>query len=353
MSSYFLGETKSVNKDIAPIKDSHALVQDKVNMIFSGSTVAYGKARAVVVCTGAKTEIGRIRQSIQDADDTVSPMKKKLDEFGEFLSRVILVICIAVWLINVHHFTDPAHGGLIRGAIYYFKIAVALAVAAIPEGLPAVVTTCLALGTKRMAKKVVKCDDVFIIRTPSSGHYHLLRLWVALLLFAVIRLAHSPRIRYACHFVSHHGQMSVKKILTVRGIGAISSFDEYDVDGTTYAPIGVIRDSKGSTTVSNEPVGLNCIMKVSALCNDSNIHYNSERRTYEVMGESTEAALRTLVEKYGNSTGTVPTGLSADVRVDYCNKRHESQVRKIATLYVECSRTFHLYTGNSLVIARV
>lgn len=111
-----------------------------------------GSAQAIIVFTGQKTAIGDIHKSIASQINEKTPLKRKLDDFGDTLAKVITVICILVWVVNFRNFWDPTHRGVVHGAIYYFKIAVALAVAAIPEGLAAVITACLALGTKKMAQ---------------------------------------------------------------------------------------------------------------------------------------------------------------------------------------------------------
>ncbi|CAI7832764.1 unnamed protein product, partial [Closterium sp. NIES-53] len=161
------GESMAVQKSANEVQQQDCELQAKESMVFAGTTVVNGSSRNLVIATGMNTEIGKIQQQIAAAaaeeDDT--PLKKKLDEFGERLTIVIGVICLLVWLINYKFFLswkeDPTAwwtGGLrftfsFQKCTYYFKIAVALAVAAIPEGLPAVITTCLALGTRKMAQK--------------------------------------------------------------------------------------------------------------------------------------------------------------------------------------------------------
>jgi Ca2+-transporting ATPase/Ca2+ transporting ATPase len=135
------GESCSVEKDVDCTLTTNAVYQDKKNILFSGTDVVAGRGRAVVIGVGSNTAMGSIHDSMLQTDDEATPLKKKLDEFGSFLAKVIAGICVLVWVVNIGHFSDPSHGGFFKGAIHYFKIAVALAVAAIPEGLPAVVTT--------------------------------------------------------------------------------------------------------------------------------------------------------------------------------------------------------------------
>ena len=116
------GESESVGKDPRALDDSQAVKQDQINMLFSGTTVVTGHATAIVVLTGASTAIGDIHESIVSQISEPTPLKQKLNDFGDMLAKVITVICILVWLINIQHFNDPSHGSWAKGAIYYLKV---------------------------------------------------------------------------------------------------------------------------------------------------------------------------------------------------------------------------------------
>ena len=153
--AFLTGESKTASKSTALVpKDSDNL--DKTNMLFSGSLIEIGMLVGVITSTGQDTELGSIHQDLQkakeDTKDDTTLLKEQLDDFGNQLTIYIAVICLVIWVFNFQKFFDVVHGGFVGGALYYFKTAVALGVAAIPEGLPAVITTCLALGTRRMIK---------------------------------------------------------------------------------------------------------------------------------------------------------------------------------------------------------
>lgn len=158
------GESVSVEKVVSAMQGDAPMLQDQRNMLFSSTVVTYGNAVGVVVFTGMKTAIGRVQEDVKDAgeNEEATPLKKKLDDFGEKLSYLIGIVCLLVWIMNFNKFFDEIHGTPLKGCIYYFKIAIALAVAAIPEGLPAVITTCLALGTRKMA-----ANNAIVRRLPS------------------------------------------------------------------------------------------------------------------------------------------------------------------------------------------
>lgn len=130
-------------------------LQDMKSVVFSGTVCTTGSATALVVRTGMNTEMGKIQKGVTEAksEEHKTPLGIKLDEFGETLTKIIGFICLSVWIVSIPKFKDPTFKSVLDGAVYYAKVAVALGVAAIPEGLPAVITLCLSLGTRRMAKR--------------------------------------------------------------------------------------------------------------------------------------------------------------------------------------------------------
>jgi len=270
--SILTGESVSVIKHNEPVPDPRAVNQDKKNLIFSGTNVAAGKARGVVIGTGLNTAIGRIRTEMTETEEIKTPLQQKLDEFGEQLSKVITLICIAVWAINIGHFNDPAHGGSwVKGAVYYFKIAVALAVAAIPEGLPAVITTCLALGTRRMAKKNA------IVRSLPS----------------VETLGCTSVICSDKTGTLTTNMMSVCKMFTFKNE---KEFEEFEISGSTYEPVGDLFHD-GKKAKASDYMVLEEMATISIMCNDSAIDFNEYKNAFEKVGEATETALIVLAEK--------------------------------------------------------
>ena len=272
-----------------------------------------GRARGVVVGTGAATAIGRIRDAMADAEEQDTPLKQKLDQFGAFLSKGIAVICVLVWIVNLPHFNDPLHGSWVGGALYYFKIAVALAVAAIPEGLPAVVTTCLALGTRQMAKR-----NAIVRRLPS-----------------VETLGCTTIICSDKTGTLTTNQMSVVRISTIGN--KTGGLQEYKITGTSYAPEGRVLDAAGGEI--SVPADMPALLQVAAccsLCNDSHLAYNEDRGTYERMGEATEIALRVLSEKIGlpgyQPMAAALATLPKRERATYCNDYWARSQRKVFTL---------------------
>ncbi|KAI9375387.1 hypothetical protein BJX61DRAFT_138616 [Aspergillus egyptiacus] len=270
------GESESVAKSTSVVNDKQAVKQDQTNILFSGTTVVNGNATAIVVLTGSSTAIGDIHESITSQISEPTPLKQKLNNFGDMLAKVITVICILVWVINIEHFNDPSHGGWAKGAIYYLKIAVSLGVAAIPEGLAVVITTCLALGTRKMAHKN-----------------------------AVVRSLPSVETLGSCSVICSDktgtlttNQMSVEKIAYLSQSGA--DVEVIDVEGTTFAPEGaLLYKGKVVTNLAVSSSTVRQMTEVMACCNGAKIAHDEKTGTFSCIGEPTEGALRVLVEKIG------------------------------------------------------
>lgn len=267
------GETDAVNKTHHKIDAEDMDIQGKECMVFAGTTVVNGTCICLVTQTGMNTEIGKVHSQIHEAsqDDVETPLKKKLNEFGESLTIIIGLICALVWLINVKYFfTWDYVDGWPRNfkfsfekCTYYFEIAVALAVAAIPEGLPAVITTCLALGTRKMAQK-----NALVRKLPS-----------------VETLGCTTVICSDKTGTLTTNQMSVARLVAIGQ--KIDTVRRFKVDGTTYDP----NDGR----IHDWPIGqmdpnLRIIANIASVCNDASVTKSGLQ--YHANGMSTEAALK-------------------------------------------------------------
>ncbi|PKZ36854.1 calcium-translocating P-type ATPase, SERCA-type [Lactobacillus crispatus] len=148
--SALTGESVPVEKHAETLEGEDIALADRVNMAYSNTNVTYGRGEGIVTSTGMHTEVGKIATMLNNADETDTPLKRNLNQLGKTLTIMILAICVIVFIVGVLKADSAERNSTLM--INMFLVAVSLAVAAIPEGLPAIVTIILALGTQTMAK---------------------------------------------------------------------------------------------------------------------------------------------------------------------------------------------------------
>jgi Ca2+-transporting ATPase len=259
--SSLTGESLPISKCVEPIMDVDAPLGDRKNMGYMGTSVTRGKAQAVVVATGMATEMGKIANLIQTAEDTETPLQRRLDQLGRFLVYLSLAITAVVVVAGIWHGQDVLH---------MFMAGVSLAVAAIPEGLPAIVTIALAIGVQRMIRR-----RAIVRKLPS----------VETLGCATVICSDKT------------GTLTQNK-MAVQAIWAAGHV--YQVSGQGYTPDGSFY-WKGTPIQPQKRPDLARLLQISALCNNAELVLDPNTQEWVCQGDPTEGALLTVAAKAGYS----------------------------------------------------
>jgi len=275
------GESHAVTKATDPIPDKNAALGDRLNMAFMGTTITDGRGRLLVAATGARTEMGKIGTLIDEAATRDTPLEQKLSRLGRLLVAIVLGLCAVIVL-----------AGWLRGNgfLHMLEVGISLAIAAVPEGLPAVATMTLALGMARMVRM-----GALVRRLP-----------------AVETLGSTTVICTDKTGTLTKNEMTVSVVM-VDG-------RRVDVTGAGYAQTGTFQvGGKSVEPRSDAPLAL--ALRIGALCNDAKVERADGRET--VLGDPTEAALIVAAEKAGMSRAVLEPEFPrlAEVPFDSTSKR--------------------------------
>ena len=258
------GESTPVTKGVAAVKDD-AAISERRDMLFTATHVVYGRGKAIVIATGMNTEFGKIAEMVQTTEEEETPLQKKLNKFASKLAKIVVSVCVLIFALEVF---DVIRTGqlVVNDFIVAFMSAISLAISAVPEGLPAIVTVALALGAREFARRNA------IVRKLSSAES----------LGAVTVIC------------SDKTGTITKGEMTVREIYADSEFLE--VTGVGYEPKGEFK--QGDTIVKPKPEA-ELLLRMGALNNNAQLRKKTAENGYEIFGDPTEGALITAAEKAG------------------------------------------------------
>lgn len=318
IESALTGESTAETKQPATLEQGDVALGDRENIVFMGTSVAAGTAQAVVVATAMNTELGRIAGLIAEAGaEEGTPLQRKLDSFGHILVWAALGIVVLLFGL-----------GLLRGIepLELFMTSVSLAVAAVPEGLPAVVTVALALGVLRMSRRGALVRKLPAVETLGST--------------SVI-----------C--TDKTGTLTVGK-MTVRALYVAGR--SYEVTGEGYGPEGEVR-FEGKKTEAQHAAPLLDLATILLGCN--NAHLVQEEGTWKVIGDPTEGALLAVGLKAGGDQEHIEKELPKEQEIPFDSDRKRSTVirrmpdGKLRALIngapdVLLERCTNLYTSNGV-----
>src|SRR3990172_8866718 len=274
------GESLPVQKNAATVLEKNVPLGDRKNTAFMGTLVNYGRGRGVVTSTGMHTQLGLIATMLQNVETEETPLQRRLDQLGRSLSILSLILVAVVFVVALINQTNI--GGLFTNPLGYFTefaeqitevfiIAISLAIAAVPEGLPAVVTISLALGMREMIQRHALIRKLSSVETLGS----------------------------ATVICSDKTETLTKNERTVPRLWADGQF--INLTGTGYTPIGEFQVDGAKVDVKNYPSILSTLW-LGLLNNDSLLETTGEyesQQTYRIVGDPTEGALLVAAAKAG------------------------------------------------------
>ena len=294
--SSLTGESVAVEKDANFTTSEDVGIGDRENYVHSSSIVTYGHGIGLVATTGGDTEIGKIATSLDQVEEKETPLQKQLKKLSKVLALLVIVVCIAVFGL-----------GYLRGGddlLETFMVAVSLAVAAIPEGLTAVVTIVLSIGMNRMAERKAIVKNLLSVETLGST--------------TVICSDKTGTLT--------QNEMTITKVFT--------NDEEFEVEGSGYKPEGDIRNA--NKEVIGEDGQIELLMTIASLCNDANLTREGEE--YKITGDPTEGAMLTFSEKW-------------NINQENLNEKHPrieeipfDSTRKMMTTFHEMDGKYYAFT---------
>ena len=278
------GESLPVTKDPAPI-DQDVALGDRHNMLFTGTSVTYGHGHAIVTATGMRTEMGRIAGLLNETTDEATPLQRELDRIGKMLGLVVVVI--AVVMIATIIIVEE-----VRSAAAIFEVlilGVALAVAAVPEGLPAVVTAVFSIGVQRMARRRAIVRHLAAVETLGSA--------------SVIATDKTGTLT--------KNEMTVRVVVTASGRATFT--------GSGYSPTGGVSRDGGGAIDGSLAFELERALAAAARANNASVEERDGR--WMVQGDPTEGALIVAARKAGQHSKELYEALPRVGEVPFSSER--------------------------------